>query len=372
MHNTAYIPARAGLHRPSPCLPAATALALTARRLVRVLLALACWLVLVPPAVSAADPALERFVQGRFEWHLDRPLIGPLQRPGDFTYSVKDPSIVFYQGHWHLFCTIRSRKRSHQIEYIRFQDWSSLHGAHRRLLKLTAGYFCAPQVFYFRPHRKWYLIYQVIDESRKPALQPAYSTTTDIDDPNTWTAPELLFTRQPANVKKWIDFWVICDQSSAQLFFTSPDGRLWRAETPLESFPQHWSQPQVVLRADIFEAAHIYRLKGLDEYLAIIEAQGPAGRRYYKAYLASSLTGSWQPLADSYDKPFASSRNTYRLAENWTDSFSHGELLRLNYDQTPTVDPTNLRFLFQGVRDEDRRGKPYGQIPWRLGLLGPR
>jgi hypothetical protein len=28
-----------------------------------------------------------------------------------------------------------------------------------------------------------------------------------------------------------------------------------------------------------------------------------------------------------------------------------------------------LRFLFQGVSDEARAGKPYGQIPWRLGIL---
>ena len=36
-----------------------------------------------------------------------------------------------------------------------------------------------------------------------------------------------------------------------------------------------------------------------------------------------------------------------------------------------SVDPARLRFLFQGVSDDDRRGKPYGEIPWRLGLLEP-
>ena len=33
------------------------------------------------------------------------------------------------------------------------------------------------------------------------------------------------------------------------------------------------------------------------------------------------------------------------------------------------IDPENLVFLFQGVSDEHRAGKPYGQIPWKLGLL---
>ena len=33
------------------------------------------------------------------------------------------------------------------------------------------------------------------------------------------------------------------------------------------------------------------------------------------------------------------------------------------------VDAGHLRLLFQGVSDEERKGKPYGQIPWRLGIL---
>ena len=53
----------------------------------------------------------------------------------------------------------------------------------------------------------------------------------------------------------------------------------------------------------------------------------------------------------------------------WTESISHGELLRSGYDQRLEVDPTKLRFLFQGVLENDRAGKPYGQIPWRLGML---
>lgn len=33
------------------------------------------------------------------------------------------------------------------------------------------------------------------------------------------------------------------------------------------------------------------------------------------------------------------------------------------------IDSRHLRFVFQGVRDADRQGKGYGEIPWRLGLL---
>jgi Glycosyl hydrolase family 62 len=315
--------------------------------------------------------AVENLLAGRFNWTVSPPLIAPLQRPGELIYSVKDPTIVRYKNQWHLFCTIRGKPRSHRIEYLRFDDWHSVDKTERHILKLSDGYFCAPEVFYFTPRKGWYMIYQVIDKTRKPALQPAYSTSPDLADPNSWTKPELLFRTQPQNVKHWIDFWVICDARSAYLFFTSNDGRMWRSETKLAEFPHGWSQPVVVLHGDVFEASHTYRLKGLDKFLTIIEAQAD-GRRYYKAYLAEALDGSWRPLAAARDKPFASPVNTRDVGSHWTDSFSHGELIRDGFDQTLTVDPANIRLLFQGVSDEDKAGKKYGEIPWRLGILSPR
>lgn len=306
---------------------------------------------------------------GNFDWICSPPLISPMQHPDDFFYSVKDPSIVFYGGKWHLFCTVRGKRRSHQIEYITFTDFEHVSDAKRWLLQITDGYFCAPQVFYFTPHKKWYLIFQIIDQTRKPALQPAYSTNDDVANPHGWTKPKLLFAEQPKNVERWIDFWVICDGEQAHLFFTSLDGKMWRSETKLSSFPDGWSEPKVVLRGDIFEASHTYRLQGLNMYLTIIEAQGPNGRRYYKAYVAKSLDGDWKPIADTYEKPFASPVNVQFVGERWTDSFSHGELIRLGYDERMEIDPKNIRFLFQGVSDRERAGKSYGEIPWRLGLL---
>ncbi len=314
--------------------------------------------------------AIESLLAGQFQWTVGEPLVAPVERPSDPCCSVKDPTIVRYGGRWHLFCSIRSQKRSHQIEYLSFADWPHANAVKRHVLKLTDGYFCAPQVFYFTPHKKWYLICQVIDKSRKPALQPACSTSSDLADPASWTRPVLLFKEQPANVRRWIDFWVICDDTHAYLFFTSLNGRMWRAEAKLADFPHGWSEPKIVLRGDIFEASHTYRLKGLDKFLTIVEAQA-GGRRYYKAYLADRLDGEWRPLAASRKKPFASPANVRDRAAHWTDSFSHGELLRDGCDEKLEVDPAALRLLFQGVRDGDKRGKPYGRIPWRLGLLEP-
>jgi hypothetical protein len=104
--------------------------------------------------------------------------------------------------------------------------------------------------------------------------------------------------------------------------------------------------------------------------LTIVEARGD-GRRYYKAYLADRLDGEWKPLAATRERPFASSANVRDSGEHWTDSISHGELIRIGVDERLEVDPANLRFVFQGVLDKDMRGKRYGEIPWRLGILEP-
>ncbi|MGC8885954.1 MAG: non-reducing end alpha-L-arabinofuranosidase family hydrolase [Verrucomicrobiia bacterium] len=303
-----------------------------------------------------------------FKWKISPPLLSPAVRTNDPCYSVKDPSVVYYNGRWHLFCTIRSQKRTHQIEYLSFEKWESANTSRRYILQLTDGYFCAPQVFYFTPHKKWYLIYQVIDPSRKPSLQPAFSTTTEIDKPDSWSKPTLLFSTEPTNITQWIDFWVICDDKKAHLFFTSMDGRMWRSETEISNFPEGWSQPVVVLRSDIFEASHTYKIKGKNLYLTIVEAQN-AGRRYYKAYTATTLDGQWKPLADSLTKPFAGVVNTTDTALHWTDSFSHGEILRVGYDEKLEIKINGMKFLFQGVSDKERQGKSYGEIPLRLGIL---
>ena len=343
---------------------------------------------ILAPLVSGADDETDgqrdNFLAGRFNWMVGPPLIMPANRPEDPCYAIKDPSIVRFNERWHLFCTIRSQKRSHQIEYLSFADFKGANKAQRHVLRLTDGYFAAPQIFHFSPHAKWYLIFQVIDNARKPALQPAYSTTREISDPTSWTSAALLFSEQPENINKmWIDFWVICDATRAHLFFTSLDGQMWRAETKLSDFPAGWNRPRVVLRGNFFEASHTYHLRGWNKCLTVIEAKAggllskllsamgilPGEQRYYQGYLADQLDGSWVPLAVTEARPFVGPPNAQDGGANWTDTFSHGELLRDGFDETLTVDPARLRFLFQGASGEDRAGKPYSDIPWRLGLL---
>ncbi len=142
---------------------------------------------------------------------------------------------------------------------------------------------------------------------------------------------------------------------------------MWRRETRIRDFPYGWSEQHLALQADVFEASHTYRIKGSGQFLTVIEAQGD-NRRYYKAYVAKQLDGSWTPLADNLAKPFAGLANVVQNP-TWTTSFSHGEILRDGVDERMEINPRNLQFLFQGASDEEYRGRQYGTIPWRLGML---
>jgi hypothetical protein len=325
-------------------------------------------LIVWSPGVSQEPPKASSLPK-EFFWRSSPPLVAPKPVAGDPKHAIKDPSVVHYDGRWHLFCTARGRQRSHVIVYLNFRDWSAADQAEHHLLPIHPGFFAAPQVFYFRPQGKWYLICQASDDRWTPKYQPAYATSRDLADPKAWSALAPMFGRQPQQITAWLDFWVICDAEHAYLFFTSLDGKMWRCRTRLEDFPTGWSDPVVALQGDIFEASHTYRIKGHDLYLTIVEAQNGHGWRYYKAYTATRLDGPWEPLAATRDHAFASMANVVHPTERWTDVISHGELLRAGHDERLEIDPHHLRFVFQGNLTREREGKAYGELPWRLGLL---
>lgn len=315
---------------------------------------------------------------GRFKWKVSKPYLSvdAEKLPESIEHpwiAVKDPSIVRYQDKWHLFCTLRKNKPGDgriRIGYLSFTDWTQAKHSNWKILKLTMGYHGAPQIFWFEPHRKWYLICQAEDQTRNLKYGPCYSTNDDITKPEQWTLPRPLYI-VPKENKAGLDFWVICDDEKAHLFFTTLDGRMWRTETPLDSFPdKDWSSPKVALKADIFEASHTYKLADENRYLTIVEAQGNR-RRYFKAFVADSLDGRWQSLAATKEKPLVSPINVVNQKESWATSYSHGEFIRIGCDQRLTIDPKNLKLLFQGANDDEYRKRKYGQIPWRLGLLTP-
>lgn len=334
---------------------------------------LACLSLVV--SVSLAGAGLELAgaaeLQLPSQWQYSQPLISPEARNREASHAQKDPTVVFFQGKWHVFMTVKLEGRS-IIEYCSFEQWEDADAAERTLLRVSdSDYYCAPQVFFFEPHKKWYLIYQVGMPGTR-MMWVAYSTTDDITDAASWTQarPALDGGEDDPRQVGGLDYWIICDDQRAYLFLTSLNGKMWRLWTDLDQFPHGFRDCQLALQAKVFEASHTYRLKGMNKYLTVIEENG---RRYYKAYLADRLDGPWTPLADTADRPFAGWKNVSPApgVAPWTDNVSHGELIRDGHNQTLTVDPTDLRFLFQGMWDKYKSGRAYGQFQWRIGMLTP-
>ncbi len=304
-------------------------------------------------------------------WEYSAPLINPERKGQEVTAIYKDPSVVFYNGRWHLFMSVKLGGKT-AIVHCSFDKWEEAAKAPRSILKISSSaYYCAPQVFWFAPQQKWYMVYQMSVPGAKK-MWVAYSTTSTIEYPDSWTQarPILDGGENDPRSEGGLDYWIICDNQWAYLFFTSLNGKLWRTRTRLEDFPEGFGRCEIALQAEIFEASHTYRIRGSDKYLTIIEQDG---RRYYKAYLADRLSGPWTPLADTEQKPFAGWANIRPAAnvEPWTDNVSHGELIRDGIDQTMTVDTNNLRFVFQGMLQKEKSGIPYGKYHWKIGILAP-
>ncbi len=305
-------------------------------------------------------------------WYYSAPLIAPEARKEESSRAQKDPTVVFHEGRWHVFATVKLPGRS-AIEHCSFSDWKDANASRRTLLNISdSDYFCAPQVFYFRPHKKWYLVYQMgVPNAKK--MWVAYSTTDEINDPDSWTRAKPMLDAGPTDprVVGGLDYWIICDEKKAHLFFTSLNGKMWRMWTDISQFPRGFDHCEVALQAKVFEASHTYRVKGTDKYLTLIEQKG---RRYFKSYIADALSGPWRPLADTEAKPFAGMNNIQPAigVQPWTDNVSHGELVRASNDETLTIDPTDWRFIFQGMMEKDKKEKGYGSLQWRIGMLTPR
>jgi endo-1,4-beta-xylanase len=306
-----------------------------------------------------------------FQWSSSGPLIGPKSDATHDVVAIKDPSVVRHQGRWLVYATTAGREGGWQLAFTSFEDWSEAADAPQYHLDQSAigpGYRAAPQVFYFAPQDKWYLVYQT--------GLPSYSTTDDPTKPETWSAPRNFQDEVPQIAKDhigdgyWLDHWVICDDHKCHLFSSDDNGRLYRAETTVDQFPHGFTDTVVALqdtKEHLYEAANVYRMKGTDQYLLLVEAIDADGRRWFRSWTSHRVEGPWQPLADTVDNPFAHAGNVTFSDGAWTKDISHGELLRTGVDQRMEIDPDDMRYLYQGL-DPEASGA-YGSLPWRLGLL---
>lgn len=320
-----------------------------------------------PSLIAKQTPALS----DSFEWTSTGPIIGPKNDNRNLA-AIKDPSIVEINGTYHVFAST-AQESGYNLVYFRFTDFAEANDATFHYLDqsgIGTGYRAAPQVFYFAPHNLWYLVYQ--------NGNAAYSTNEDIANPAGWTAPREFYSGMPAIIEQnigegyWVDMWVVCDETDCYLFSSDDNGQLYRSQTTVEDFPNGMSQPVIALqdadRFRLFEAACVYRLT-TGGYLLLVEAIGVNGDRYFRSWTSDSIAGEWEELAGSEEDPFAGASNVVFEdgAEAWTNSISHGELIRTETDQTLTISPCGLRFLYQGL--DPAADDTYNALPWRLGLI---
>ncbi|MGI5452785.1 non-reducing end alpha-L-arabinofuranosidase family hydrolase [Streptomyces sp. CA-249302] len=308
---------------------------------------------------------------GSYSWSSSGVLMSP--KP-DSTHSIaglKDPSVVYYNGKYHVFASVASAS-GYGLVYLNFTDWSQAASATHYYLDRTpigSGYRAAPQVFYFAPQKLWYLVYQTGNAS--------YSTNSDISNPNGWSAPRNFYASMPDVIKQnigsgyWVDMWVICDSGNCYLFSSDDNGHLYRSQTTLASFPNGFANTVIAAQDSnkyaLFEASNVYKVQGSSQYLLLVEAIGSDGRRYFRSWASSGLAGSWTALAASEANPFARASNVAFPGGSWTKDISHGEMVRAGYDQTLTIPSCRLQYLYQGK--DPNAGGDYNTLPWRLGLL---
>lgn len=290
---------------------------------------------------------------------------GPLILPPSNTISIKDPTVVLIDGLWHVYATVKTES-SYSMVYLSFADWSQAGTAEKTLVSVNqnlTGYKAAPQLFYFAPQKLWYLVYQ--------SPEPSYSTSTNPKDVNSWSAMKTFMNRPdiiPNDDRAGIDFWVICDDTYCYLFFSALNDVLYRAQTLKSSFPEGFGGTTKTVMQDseyhLYDASNVYRLKGTDTYLLLVEAIGQKGR-YFRAWTSDHLDGAWTPLATEETNAFASLNNV--TGADWSDEgIVHGEMLRTNLDETMTIDACDLRYLYSGHRPApDANSTDY----YVLGLL---
>ncbi|MGC4092982.1 MAG: non-reducing end alpha-L-arabinofuranosidase family hydrolase [Polyangiaceae bacterium] len=306
-------------------------------------------------------------------WSSTPQLISPVSDATHDLRAVKDPSIVRYNDKWHVYASSVSTAGAYSMVYTSFSDFNEAASAPVYYMNNTpgfAGYTAAPQLFYFTPQKKWYLVYQ--------AGPPMFSTADAPDDPTRWTAPAPFFASEPAIVKQnggWLDFWVICDDASCHLFFTNNHGHWYTSKTPIGQFPNGFSDPVVVMQDNnsgrMFEATNVYKMNGTGQYLALIESfdQTSNNKRYFRSWVSNSLDGPWFPWQASGSFPYAGLSNVHFDGTPWSNDISHGEMIRAGYDEKLAVEPCNMRFLYQGADPNADNGGDYNKIPWRLGLI---
>lgn len=307
----------------------------------------ACWLLFATSTVEAAP-------NPNPTWNVDDPILFRSKAEPFDHFAVKDPTIVFANGQYHMFYTGANASGGWQMLYSTATTLEGFRTApHVFLSRIGESYFAAPEVFFFEPQGLWYLIYQ------DGTFGVAYSTTTNIADPNSWSGPHSFGISGNLG---W-DYYVICDNTNCFMYNTPDDGsrRIFLRRTALSSFPNGWSAPTVVL-TDTFEGLNVYHSIADGQYYLVVEDL--LDNRYYELWTSTSAGGPWTRVSEKW----AWRGNLVFNGTSWTNNVSHGDILRAGVNQKVEISDINrVDFLIQGTTQLSCC--PYQQIPWDLGII---
>ena len=264
--------------------------------------------------------------------------------------AVKDPSIVFSGGLYHLFYTSRS-STAWGLGYASASSISGLKTAtHRHLTSIgTSAGLAAPQIFWFPTKGKWFLMYQ-------NGTTPAFSTNTDVANYGGWTA-----VRNVGFSDGGIDYWYISDGANVHCFYAANNGShiIKHRSTSIANFPFTGWSAATTTATNTFEAPHVYKNNADGQYYMMVEDLG----RYYELWKASSLGGTWTQVQEQW----AARANCTFTGEVWTNQVSHGEILRAGTDERMTINSISTpQILIQGTT---ATSGAYQDLPYDLGLM---